>query len=121
MNERLIAYLQKQIAEREEQVCEYELAVEMLEEAKARLEEADARVKSFGDIEVVKAEVEEVQGFIYSLTATCDEAECEESDEVCEDAPEVEEAQVEVCAECTVSATPVAPITPRTDVFDEIM
>lgn len=118
MNEKLIAYLEKQKAEREAVLAAYLEAKAALAEAEEALAKAREEVESFGDIDAVEAERAEIQGFIESLIP--DEAPVEEETEVAS-----EDVTEEVCAECTVPegapATPAAPFAPARDVFDGVM
>lgn len=118
MNEKLIAYLEKQKAEREVILAAYQEAKVGLAEAEEALAQAKSKVESFGDVAAVEAECVEIQGFIESLIPA--EVPAEEEAEIAS-----EDATEEVCAECTIAEeAPVAPATtavPMRDVFDEVM
>lgn len=66
----LINYLEQERSQRQTKIIEYGKACEDLEEAKKIYNDAKSKVDSFGNVEILNAEIEKISGFINDLTTT---------------------------------------------------
>jgi len=88
MNEKLVAYLEKQIAERDAVLVVYDELIARKNALLNEVADVDAKIAEFGDLEAIKAERDELKGFI------------EPEQEIVE---EVKEEVVDAVADATVN------------------